>query len=213
MMSDLCLNLARSRPPSRPSTGVHGVTNDDRANDVAPSVLVAAQRGDAQAFATIVRHYEYRLRVIAYRILGDAHLMEDALQDAAIKAYRALPAFRGDAALGTWLTRIVYTTCLNYLARARREVLSIDGELPEPDAYEPDTAEVISLRSDLATALATLSPEHRAVVLLVDQEGLDYQTAGEILGCPAGTVGSRLSHARMTLRRALRQERPVGEKL
>jgi RNA polymerase sigma-70 factor (ECF subfamily) len=175
----------------------------ERSGEINPSVLAAAQRGDAQAFADIVRHYEYRMRAMAFRVVGSREAMEDALQEAFLKAYRALPAFRGDAGLGTWLCRIVYTTSLSQLQKHHREFLSTDGELPEPSEQAPDTADVIGARSDLAAALASLSPEHRVVVFLVDQEGLDYDTAGEILGIPTGTVGSRLNHARRTLRAAL----------
>jgi RNA polymerase sigma-70 factor (ECF subfamily) len=182
---------------------VRRVRVGERSGEISPTVVVAAQRGDAQAFAAIVRHYEYRLRVIAYRVVGSQEAMEDALQEAFLKAYRALPSFRGDAALGTWLCRIVFTTCVTQLHKQRRELLSIDGEVPEPDEHVPDTADVISARNDLAAALATLPPDQRVVVFLVDQEGLDYDTAGEVLGIPAGTVGSRLSHARATLRATL----------
>ena len=175
----------------------------ERSGEVSPSVLAAAQRGDARAFADIVRHYEYRMRVMAYRVVGTQEAMEDALQESFLKAYRALPRFRGDSALGTWLCRIVYTTSITQLQKHRRELLSIDGELPEPEEHVPDTADVISARNDLAAALATLPPDQRVVVFLVDQEGLDYDAAGDILGIPAGTVGSRLSHARATLRAAL----------
>jgi RNA polymerase sigma-70 factor (ECF subfamily) len=182
---------------------VRRVRVGERSGEISPSVLTAAQRGDAQAFAEIVRHYEYRMRVMAYRVVGRPEAMEDALQEAFLKAYRALPNFRGDAALGTWLCRIVYTTCITQLHKQRRELLSTDGEIPEPDEREPDTADVISARTDLAATLALLPPDQRVVVFLVDQEGLDYDTAGEILGIPAGTVGSRLSHARAALRAAL----------
>jgi len=181
---------------------VRRVRVGERSGEINPSVVAAAQRGDAQAFAAIVRHYEYRLRVIAYRVVGSQEAMEDVLQEAFLKAYRALPTFRGEAALGTWLCRIVFTTSITQLHKQRRELLSIDGEIPEPDEHVPDTADVVSTRSDLAAVLATLPPDQRVVVFLVDQEGLDYDTAGEVLGIPAGTVGSRLSNARAALRAA-----------
>jgi RNA polymerase sigma-70 factor (ECF subfamily) len=183
---------------------IWGAHVSERSGEISASILAAARRGDAQAFAAIVRHYEYRMRVMAYRVVGGQDAMEDALQEAFLKAYRALPGFRGDAGLGTWLCRIVYTTCISQLQKTRRELLSIDGQLPEPSDYVPDTADVVGARSDLAAALSALPPDQRVVVFLVDQEGLDYDTAGEILGVPAGTVGSRLSHARAALRAALR---------
>ena len=175
------------------SSGSHlrRVRVGERSGEISPSVVAAAKRGDAQAFADIVRHYEYRMRAMAFRVVGSREAMEDALQEAFLKAYRALPGFRGDAGLGTWLCRIVYTTSITQLQKHRRELLSTDGELPDPDDHVPDTADVISARNDLAAALAGLPPDYRVVVFLVDQEGLDYDTAGEILGDTVDEGGVR----------------------
>src|ERR671922_504516 len=84
------------------------------------AVLEDAKRGDPSAFANVIRHYDRGLRSLAYRLLGDRDRMDDALQEAYLKAFRALPRFRGDAKLGTWLYRITYNACLDELARARK---------------------------------------------------------------------------------------------
>ncbi len=169
--------------------------------DVDQLVVARARRGDDRAFAEIVDHYDHRLRGLAYRLLGDRDRMDDVLQEAYVKAFRSLPRFRGEAALGTWLYRVVYNACIDDL-RARRETVALDEQVGVPDT-RPDPADVAIGRRDLAAALDTLPPDHRAAVLLVDAYGLDYREAAEVLGVAAGTVGSRLSRARATLRAAL----------
>jgi RNA polymerase sigma-70 factor (ECF subfamily) len=169
--------------------------------EVDATVLEAARRGDQQAFALIVRHYDAGLRALAYRILGDRDRMDDALQDAYVRAFQGLPRFRGDASLGTWLYRIAYNTCLDELRRAGN-VVSLESV---PERIDPGAAvsERVHARRDLALALATLSPADRTAVLLVDAHGFDYRSAAEILSVPEGTVASRLNRARAILRRSL----------
>ena len=173
------------------------------ASDVEASVLDRARRGDHEAFAAVVRHYDAGLRALAYRLLGSRDRMDDALQEAYVKAFRALPRFRGESQLGTWLHRIVYNACVDELERASRARAVPFRETGEPDAAGPDHADGIVRRSSLETALASLAPQDRAAVLLVDAQGFDYRAAADVLGIPAGTVASRLSRARATLRRAL----------
>jgi len=200
----------RDAPDARPAPADARPSPDGKAHgdEVSPRLVAAARRGEHKAFVAILRHYDRRLRLIAFRLLRDRELMDDALQDVALKAFRALPAFRGDAAVGTWLYRITYTTCLDYLRRTRPVVLMPADELPETLGVENDTAELVAERDQLECRLALLPPEQRLAVLLVDQEGFDYRTAGQILGIPAGTVGSRLCAAHERLRRGLRQGAP-----
>jgi RNA polymerase sigma-70 factor, ECF subfamily len=173
---------------------------------VAPAILERARDGDHDAFATVVRLYDRRLRGIAYRVLGDRDRMDDALQEAYVRAFRALPRFRGDARVGTWLFRITYNACLDELARARRTThLSLD-ELVEQASDPSELDDALYARSEVASALAALSPDERAVVFLVDVEGFDYTAACRVLGVPVGTVASRLNRARSALRSALRPE-------
>jgi RNA polymerase sigma-70 factor, ECF subfamily len=150
-----------------------------------------------------VEPYERGLRALAYGLLHDRDLMDDALQETYLKAFRALRSFRGDARVASWLYRIAYNTCLDQLRRAeRRRHLPLDGMGERPDAG-PDPAEVATRRHDLAAAMTSLPPDMRAAVLLVDAEGMDYEEAAEVLGIPRGTVASRLNRARAQLRRAL----------
>ena len=89
-------------------------------NEVADTVIAAARRGDHQAFTALVSHYDDRLRALAFRLLHDPEATRDALQDAYVKAYVGLSGFRGESEVGTWLHRIVYTTCLNHLRSTAR---------------------------------------------------------------------------------------------
>lgn len=157
-------------------------------------------------FSALIHRHDHRMRSLAYRLLGSADDMEDALQDAYLKAYRAFDTFRGDSAASTWLYRIVYNACLDRI-RARRRTgppVSLDamreqGLEPASDGFEPELHE----REALSRTLAGLPPERRAAVLLVDAFGYDYRTAARILGLRPGTVASRVSRARQALRASL----------
>jgi RNA polymerase sigma-70 factor (ECF subfamily) len=160
-------------------------------------------RGDDEAFIDVMRHYDRRLRIVAFHVLGDRQLMDDVLQEVTLRVYRSLPGFRGESSLGTWLCRITYRACCDAIARADRLYPLAPEDLPEPPDFEPDPAEALATRAALADAFATLPPEQRLAVLLVDREGYDYATTAEVLGVPMGTLASRLSTARATLRRCL----------
>jgi RNA polymerase sigma-70 factor (ECF subfamily) len=95
---------------------------DPAEREIDEQTVRAAQRGDSEAFVRLLKHYDSRLRALAFRVLRDPALMDDALQDASIKAYQSLRGFRGDSEVGTWLYRITYTTCLDYLQIGRAHV-------------------------------------------------------------------------------------------
>lgn len=172
-------------------------------DEIAATVVEQAKRGDQEAFATVIRHYDPGLRALAYRLLGDRDRMDDALQEAYVNAYRALPRFRGSSKLGTWLYRIAYNACLDELARSRRVAQLPLSEVAEPPDLRSGVEEMVASRRDLAQALSTLAPEDRATILMVDAQGFGYRDAGEVLGVPEGTIASRLNRARATLRAAL----------
>jgi len=161
------------------------------------------RRLDADAFVELVERHDVSHRRLAFRLLGGSERMDDALQDAYARAFRALPRFRGDSSLETWLYRIVYNACVDDLRRRREhETLEEWDERLVAAPAEPEE------RLDLAAALASLPPELRAVVLLVDAEGLSYAEAAVVLGTPAGTIASRLNRARSHLQASLRGETP-----
>jgi RNA polymerase sigma-70 factor (ECF subfamily) len=164
---------------------------------------VTTTRPDPDSFIAMLKQYDRSLRSLVFRLMGDRDAMDDVLQDVYLRAYRALPSFRGDAAAGTWLYRIAYNVCIDELRRRqRRPAIRLDEVAEEADPGI-DPSELAALRGDVAEALERLPVEQRAAVILVDAHGFDYVRAGEILGVPAGTVGSRVSRARATLRLAL----------
>src|SRR5262245_36997060 len=177
-----------------------------------PDVVVDAVRTDPAAFADIVRRHDGALRRLAFKLLGgNRELMDDALQEAYVRAYRALPGFRHDAAVGSWLYRIVYNTCVDELRRVQRQPAPIDttaagGKPWDPASPAPGPERAVVARDATARALAKLPDIHRITVVLVDGEGYDVQTAAQILGIPPETVRSRLWRARIALRRALGKE-------
>lgn len=181
--------------------GEHLVEGDD---GIAVSLqLASARRGDVDAFVAIMRHYDRPLRTIAWRLVGDRSLMDDALQEVAIKAARALPGLRDDSAFPAWLRRTTYRTCIDLLRREGRLDVRAPEDMPAGVAVAADPADAVADRDLVARLLAILPPDQRAAVVLVDQEGLDYRAAAKLLGVPMGTIASRLANAREKLRRAL----------
>jgi len=171
-------------------------------------ILEDARAGDQHAFGLLLRHHDDRMRALAWKLLGDRDRMDDALQEAYVKAWRSLPGFRLDANFGTWLYRITYNACIDELRRgASRPTphdFSITAEQPAVTAAGPERHAVGA--DTVARLLASLPDDQRVTVVLVDGEGFDNQTAARILGVAVGTVASRLSRARATLRAGLREE-------
>ena len=194
----------------RPGGGAAVPALAERTEEVNPGVLAAAQHGDDEAFVDIMRHYDRRLRIVAFHVLNDRQLMDDVLQDVTLRVYRSLAGFRGESSLGTWLCRITYRACCDAMTRARRVHPLAPDELPEPADPAPDPADALATRTALAEAFAALPAEQRLAVLLVDREGYDYATTAAILGVPMGTLASRLWAARTTLRGSLRSSLSLG---
>jgi RNA polymerase sigma-70 factor, ECF subfamily len=149
-------------------------------------------------FENLLDRHEARLRRVAFGMLGDPHRVDDVLQEAFLKAYRALPdRFENERLEAAWIYRIVHRCCLDELRRRkrRREVVGVVELVASED--EQDASLVV------AGALARLTPEARAVVLLVDLIGLDYESAAAVLRVPRGTIAWRLHEARRSLREVL----------
>lgn len=156
--------------------------------------------GDPDAFGELVRRHRDRLWAVALRTLGDEEEAADALQDALISAFRKAGAFRGDAAVTTWLHRIVVNACLD---RARRR--SARPTVPLAETTEaaapavPDHAAAWVEERDVAAALAELPAEQRAAIVLVDMEGYSVEESARILDVAPGTVKSRCARGRARL--------------
>lgn len=168
--------------------------------------------GDREAFGELLARHRGRMWAVALRTTGNPEDAADALQDAALSAFRAAGAFRRDSAVGTWLYRITVNACLDRLRRAaaRPTVHYPDPESPvwrEATADPVDMAEQRALRLALEQALGDLPVEQRAAVVLVDVQGLAVDEAARVLGVPAGTVKSRCARGRAKLAEKLRETR------
>jgi RNA polymerase sigma-70 factor (ECF subfamily) len=175
--------------------------------------MAAHGDGDPGAFGEIVRRHRDRLWAVAVRTLGDRDEAADALQDALVSALRAGggAAFRGDAAVTTWLHRIVVNACLDRLRRraARPTDPWPEGDLP---ARGPDPIAARELAVDVEAALATLPAEQRAALVLVDMYGWSVEDAANVLGCATGTVKSRCSRGRARLLPLVRPDDAAGNR-
>jgi RNA polymerase sigma-70 factor (ECF subfamily) len=163
-------------------------------------LLAAHIAGESQAFTELVRRHRDRLWAVALRTTGDPEEAADALQDALISAFRRADQYRGEAAVTTWLHRIVVNASLDRLRRRNvRATIPLpeewDSRLPDPT----DPLETMGQRLAITQALAELPEDQRAAVLLVDVEGYAVEEAARLLGCPPGTVKSRCSRGRARL--------------
>lgn len=169
-------------------------------------LAVRAGEGDEEAFETLVRRYGPVLLTLATRLLGSRTEAEDAVQDSLVSAWRKLPEFRGDAAFGTWVHRIVTNRCLNVL-RARRPVTPLDTvpEQPAPDHHDSParSAETHAAVEALSVAMAGLSPEQRVCWVLRELDGTSYETIAETVGISQQAVRARVFRARRYLTEAM----------
>jgi RNA polymerase sigma-70 factor (ECF subfamily) len=169
-----------------------------------------AQAGDAEAFGALVTAHQQFVYNLAWRALGDAREAEDAAQEAMLRAWLALPNFRGQARFGTWLYRIVTNLCCNRLPRLRRELAALgDGEVPDvPDERTagPEAGFLAGeRRAFLQSQIDRLPHSYRVLVHLRFQQELPYDEIATVLSLPVGTVKTGLHRARARLREALRQ--------
>ena len=173
------------------------------------------QEGDPQAFRKLVERYEGRIYTLACSIVGHPEAARDAAQEAFFLAYQALSNFRAESGFYTWLYRIAVNVCLDAAQKERRRLDNVSLETlvesrklsPEAlfETQHPETdLERAELQEYIQEVLNSLSPDHRAVVVLKDIEGLSQEEISEALDCSVGTVKSRLSRARTHLRDLLR---------
>lgn len=181
-------------------------SDEERARDDAADRALMARHveGDPDAFSELFNRHRDRLWAVALRTTGDPEEAADALQDAAVSAFRAAATFRSEAAVGTWLYRIVVNACVD---RARRRASR--PTVSYPDEQSPawqravrdpsDMADNRELRIVLEDALASLPLDQRAAVVAVDLEGLSVEEAAQALGVPTGTIKSRCARGRAKL--------------
>jgi len=179
-------------------------------------LVARAQRGDKQAFERLVEKYQRKLARLLSRFIRDPAEVEDVTQEAFIKAYRALPAFRGDSAFYTWLYRIGINTAKNYLmAMGRRAPTSTEVEADEAEGFEEgeqlrdiNTPESVLLSNEIAetvnSTIEGLPEELRRAIQMREIEGLSYEDIAQAMNCPIGTVRSRIFRAREAIAERLR---------
>ena len=159
------------------------------------TLLAAHVQGDPEAFGEIFRRHKDRLWAVALRTCGDRELASDCLQDAFVAAFRRAGTFRGDAAVTTWLHRIVVNACLDRLRRRRPTSPLPEVELP--DRRDDHRSTEVAL--DVREALARLPEGQRIALVLVDMQGLPVAEAAAVLEVAEGTVKSRCARGRATM--------------
>ena len=161
-----------------------------------------AQGGDRDAYERLARASADRLYAVAHQITRDAYLAEDAVQQALVAMWRDLPSLRDPARFEAWTYRLVVRAALMDLRRRRsRPVVPIEGH--DPPGGGGDPAAAIARRDELQRALAVLTPEHRAVIVLRHLVGAPLDEIAEVMGIPYGTAASRLHRATAELRAAV----------
>ena len=184
-------------------------------DSVDKQLVERVRRGDKRAFDLLILKYQHKIISIVGRYLGDRNDVQDVSQETFIKAYRAIPNFRGESAFYTWLYRIAINTAKNHLVSKSRRPPNIDididdGEFQDNSAVLRDNK---SPEASLATkqmeevifrAIENLPPELRVAVTLREFEGLSYEEIARMMDCPVGTVRSRIFRAREAIEQKIR---------
>ena len=175
------------------------------------------QRGDKTAFDLLVRKYQHKVVKLVLRYVRNPAEAEDIAQEAFIKAYRALPQFRGDSAFYTWMYRIASNTAKNSLASRDRSPIAYDLDLNDPEEshsvqtklQDPDTPEGMALTEEIRqivnSAIEGLPEELKTAIVLRELDGLSYEEIAAAMECPVGTVRSRIFRAREAIDKRLRE--------
>ncbi len=173
------------------------------------------QQGESAAFDLLVLRYQHKVLKLIMRYVHDAVEAEDVAQEAFIRAYRALPSFRGDSAFYTWLYRISINTAKNALVANRRRPVDYSLDLQDTEDYamqarlkDPETPEGLLLTEEIQntvnSAIEHLPEDLRTAIVLRELEGLSYEEIAKAMDCPVGTVRSRIFRAREAIDRKLR---------
>ena len=176
-------------------------------NNIDQQFIERIQRGDKNAFNLLVRKYQHKVVSLVSRYVNNPGDIPDVAQEAFIKAYRAIPDFRGESAFYTWLYRIAVNTAKNYIVAQGRRPPDMDVDSQDAETY--DGAESLhevanpenlmlsdEIRAEVASALASLPEDLRTAITLREIEGLSYEEIAEVMECPVGTVRSRIFRAR-----------------
>ena len=179
----------------------------DKAPDSDQLLVARVQKGDKRAFDMLVLKYQYKVQAIVSRYIKDFDEVQDVVQEAFIKAYRALGSFRGESQFYTWLYRIAVNSAKNYLVARNRRPPSSDVDVDDADSYggseslrDLDSPENLFFRDELERvvdeAIQGLPEDLRSALTLREFEGLSYEDIASVMECPVGTVRSRIFRAR-----------------
>jgi RNA polymerase sigma-70 factor (ECF subfamily) len=179
------------------------------------------QRGNRQAFNLLVKKYQYKVAGIAQRFASNPADVQDISQESFIKAYRAMESFRGESAFYTWLYRITVNTAKNFVVKNAGRGISVDVDTPDIEAYDGserlhqgDNPENILESTDvkrvIKEALQALPDDLRQAITLREIDDMSYDEIADVMGCPVGTVKSRISRAREIINKKLTDS---GERL
>jgi RNA polymerase sigma-70 factor (ECF subfamily) len=178
-------------------------------------LVLKVQQGDKAAFDLLVIKYQHRIIQLVNRYVKDPSEAQDVAQESFIKAYRALPNFRGDSAFYTWLYRIAINTAKNYLVSRSRRFSNYQVDVQEAEQVEnapqlkgTDTPELLLMNDEIISvvqdAIEKLPEEMKVAIMLREFEGLSYEEIAEAMECPVGTVRSRIFRAREAIDEKLR---------
>jgi RNA polymerase sigma-70 factor (ECF subfamily) len=182
-------------------------------------LVARAQRGDADSFNRLVLRWERPVYALAYRVLGRPEDARDVCQEAFLRAFRALPRFKGEAKFSSWLYRIALNLCHDWMRRQRRAPVSqmpegVDqGELAAEQGPS-ESVETLVARRELSAvveaAMARLPEEQRTAIVLKEYHGMTFQEIADLQGCPLSTVKTRLYQGLAVLRRQLETQAPAS---
>jgi RNA polymerase sigma-70 factor (ECF subfamily) len=187
------------------------------AGETDQQLVARVQKGDSRAFDLLVLKYQHKILGLISRYVHDADEVQDVAQEAFIKAFRALPKFRGESAFYTWLYRIAINTAKNHLVSRSRRPPGTDVDVDDAEYYEaggalrdienPENALFgAELKSVVEQAIGNLPDDLRTAVTLREFDGLSYEDIADIMDCPVGTVRSRIFRAREAIDTRVREQ-------
>lgn len=204
--------------PTLPRQRVHTEATPGEADAPEPELVEKAKAGDSEAFDQLVARYRNRVFGMIYNMVHNEQDAWDLAQDSFLKAWKSIGRFRGQSSFYTWIYRIVMNVTIDWLRKkqvkgtgaefddqiALKEIDPASRTVPKAGALPHERMQHAEIRGRIEEAIAQLSPEHRAVILMKEMEDMQYHEMAESLGCSIGTVMSRLFYARKKLQNLLR---------